>query len=107
MKVSKTLCATAVLSATLAMLCAPGAMAKPSRSVAGTTITIRADRPGAQINKNVYGQFSEHLGAGIYGGIWVGEDFADSQYPRHPKRCGRCIERSACAGGALAGRLFR
>jgi alpha-N-arabinofuranosidase len=74
MKVSKTLCATAVLSATLAMLCAPGAMAKPSRSVAGTTITIRADRPGAQINKNVYGQFSEHLGAGIYGGIWVGED---------------------------------
>ncbi len=40
---------------------------------AGTTITIHADRPGATINKNVYGQFSEHLGSGIYGGIYVGE----------------------------------
>jgi len=39
-----------------------------------TTVTIHADRPGAIINKNVYGQFSEHLGSGIYGGVFVGED---------------------------------
>lgn len=39
-----------------------------------TTLIIRVDRPGATINKNVYGQFSEHLGSGIYGGIYVGED---------------------------------
>lgn len=39
-----------------------------------TTMTIYADRPGAIINKNVYGQFSEHLGSGIYGGIYVGEN---------------------------------
>ena len=39
-----------------------------------TTLTIYADRPGATINKNVYGQFSEHLGSGIYGGIYVGEN---------------------------------
>ncbi len=39
-----------------------------------TAVTIHADRPGAVINKNVYGQFSEHLGSGIYGGIFVGED---------------------------------
>lgn len=26
------------------------------------------------INKNIYGQFSEHLGHCIYGGIWVGEN---------------------------------
>jgi alpha-L-arabinofuranosidase len=38
-----------------------------------TTVTIHVDRPGATINKNVYGQFSEHLGSGIYGGIYVGE----------------------------------
>ena len=25
------------------------------------------------INPNVYGQFAEHLGAGIYEGVWVGE----------------------------------
>jgi alpha-N-arabinofuranosidase len=73
MTVSKTLRASAVLSvALLTMLCAPAALAKPSPSA--TTITIHADKPGAEINKNVYGQFSEHLGAGIYGGIWVGEN---------------------------------
>ena len=38
------------------------------------TVTIRADRPGPKINRNIYGQFAEHLGHGIYGGIWVGED---------------------------------
>lgn len=38
------------------------------------TLTIDADRVGAKINKNIYGQFAEHLGRGIYEGIWVGED---------------------------------
>jgi alpha-N-arabinofuranosidase len=37
------------------------------------TVTIRADQPGPVINPDVYGQFAEHLGAGIYGGVWVGE----------------------------------
>jgi alpha-N-arabinofuranosidase len=36
-------------------------------------LTIRADRPGARIDRNIYGSFSEHLGRGIYEGIWVGE----------------------------------
>jgi alpha-N-arabinofuranosidase len=38
------------------------------------SVTIHADRPGATIDKNIYGQFAEHLGHGIYEGIWVGED---------------------------------
>jgi alpha-N-arabinofuranosidase len=38
------------------------------------TLTLHADQPGAVINRNIYGQFSEHLGHCIYGGIWVGED---------------------------------
>ncbi len=38
------------------------------------TLTLHADQPGPVINKNIYGQFSEHLGHCIYGGIWVGED---------------------------------
>ncbi|WP_440903435.1 alpha-N-arabinofuranosidase [Catenovulum sp. SX2] len=29
---------------------------------------------GVTINKNIYGQFAEHLGHGIYEGIWVGKD---------------------------------
>lgn len=34
---------------------------------------LQADKPGPQISRNIYGQFSEHLGGGIYDGIWVGE----------------------------------
>ena len=34
--------------------------------------TIHADKPGAKINREIYGQFSEHLGSCIYGGLWVG-----------------------------------
>ncbi len=37
------------------------------------SVTIRADQPGPVINPDIYGQFAEHLGAGIYEGIWVGE----------------------------------
>src|SRR5436305_978745 len=37
-------------------------------------VTIAADRPGAVIAPEIYGQFAEHLGSGIYGGIWVGPD---------------------------------
>ncbi len=37
------------------------------------TLTLRADQPGPVINRNIYGQFAEHLGTCIYGGIWVGE----------------------------------
>ncbi|MBL8551599.1 MAG: alpha-N-arabinofuranosidase [Hyphomonadaceae bacterium] len=40
---------------------------------ADVQVTIRADRPGPVINPNVYAQFAEHLGAGIYEGVWVGE----------------------------------
>jgi alpha-N-arabinofuranosidase len=37
------------------------------------SVTIRADQPGSVINPNIYGQFAEHLGAGIYEGVWVGD----------------------------------
>ena len=35
---------------------------------------IQTDRAGAPIDRNVFGQFAEHLGSGIYDGIWVGKD---------------------------------
>ena len=38
------------------------------------TLVVRADKSGPVINRNIYGQFSEHLGHCIYGGIWVGPD---------------------------------
>lgn len=36
-------------------------------------LTIRADQPGAKIDRHIYGQFAEHLGHGIYEGVWVGQ----------------------------------
>ena len=49
-----------------------------SASAENAKATIHADQAGAKINKEIYGQFSEHLGSCIYGGLWVGED---SQIP--------------------------
>jgi alpha-N-arabinofuranosidase len=41
---------------------------------AAATATLRADAPGPVVNPNIYGHFAEHLGRGIYEGIWVGPD---------------------------------
>ena len=38
------------------------------------SIMIDASNLRMKINKNIYGQFSEHLGNCIYGGMWVGEN---------------------------------
>ncbi|ESQ91216.1 alpha-L-arabinofuranosidase [Asticcacaulis sp. AC460] len=40
------------------------------------TVTIDAAKPGAKIDRRIFGQFAEHLGSGIYEGIWVGKDSA-------------------------------
>lgn len=37
-------------------------------------IVVHADEEVSEISRHIYGQFAEHLGRGIYGGIWVGED---------------------------------
>ena len=37
------------------------------------TITVHADQGKEIIPKEIYGQFAEHLGSCIYGGLWVGE----------------------------------
>ena len=38
------------------------------------TATLYADQPQSKINREIYGQFAEHLGSCIYGGLWVGEN---------------------------------
>ena len=38
------------------------------------TITLHTDQSGQIIPKEIYGQFAEHLGTCIYGGLWVGEN---------------------------------
>ena len=37
-------------------------------------VTVDPARPGPTIDRHIFGQFAEHLGSGIYGGIWVGKD---------------------------------
>ncbi len=37
-------------------------------------LTIDASKPGAKIDRNIFGQFAEHLGQGVYEGIWVGKN---------------------------------
>jgi len=46
----------------------------PQVSAQDTTVTVEADQPGATISRQIFGQFAEHLGTGIYGGVWVGPD---------------------------------
>src|ERR1035441_4771789 len=50
--------------------------------VSMSQLTIRADQPGGTINRNIYGQFSEHLGRCIYEGIWDREDSPIAYTPR-------------------------
>src|SRR5579863_5504027 len=35
-------------------------------------LRIDADDAGTRIDRHIFGQFAEHLGRGIYEGIWVG-----------------------------------
>src|SRR5262249_733121 len=37
-------------------------------------LVIQVNQPKGTINRNIYGQFAEHLGRLIYEGLWVGED---------------------------------
>ncbi|HEY4940606.1 MAG TPA: alpha-L-arabinofuranosidase C-terminal domain-containing protein [Rhizomicrobium sp.] len=58
-------------AAVLALAVPASAQTAPS-----VNVTIHADRPGATIDRHIYGQFAEHLGRGLYEGVWVGEHSA-------------------------------
>ena len=66
---------TWLLGAGLAALAPAGLSAQAAAPAATTTpdtVSIRGDQPGPKYDKRLFGQFAEHLGTGIYGGIWVG-----------------------------------
>ena len=62
-----------MLAAVSTMTIAATPVLAQAAETAAATATIHADRPGPVMNRQVFGQFAEHLGHGIYGGIWVGE----------------------------------
>ena len=37
-------------------------------------LSVDVSKAGAKIDRNIFGQFAEHLGHGVYEGIWVGPD---------------------------------
>ena len=55
-----------ILSAALAFAFALPACAQDAK------VTIHANQGTEKIHKEIYGQFAEHLGTCIYGGLWVG-----------------------------------
>ncbi|HYK51647.1 MAG TPA: alpha-L-arabinofuranosidase C-terminal domain-containing protein [Terriglobales bacterium] len=54
-------------------LCALGS-AVPAMSADKVALTINVSTVGDKIDRNIFGQFAEHLGHGVYEGIWVGPD---------------------------------
>ena len=57
-----------IFSLSVAALCCmmPAVAADKAR------VVVDASKGGAKIDRNIFGQFAEHLGSGVYGGIWVG-----------------------------------
>src|ERR1700756_5438119 len=50
------------------------AMAAPVAAAQKVALFIDVSKPGPKLDRNLFGQFAEHLGHGVYEGIWVGPD---------------------------------
>jgi alpha-N-arabinofuranosidase len=50
------------------------ALAAPAVAADKAELSVDVSKPGARIDRNIFGQFAEHLGHGVYDGIWVGPD---------------------------------
>lgn len=71
--IAKTALTTAVrVGVCVLALGAMAAMAAPES--VDVRLTVRTELAGPRIEPEVYGQFAEHLGAGVYGGLWVGPE---------------------------------
>jgi alpha-N-arabinofuranosidase len=46
----------------------------PARAAGQIDVVVDASKTGAKIDRNIFGQFAEHLGHGVYEGVWVGPD---------------------------------
>ena len=55
---------------------APLALTLVAPAATADTVTLSIDPAvaGAKIDRNLFGQFAEHLGHGVYQGVWVGPD---------------------------------
>jgi alpha-N-arabinofuranosidase len=74
-KIWRTIAVTLLLSTATTSL----AQTAPTPEVApgatpDVTATLHADAPGPVYDRRIFTQFAEHLGNGIYGGLWVGKN---------------------------------
>jgi alpha-N-arabinofuranosidase len=46
----------------------------PAAAAESVALVVDASKAGAKIDRQIFGQFAEHLGTGIYEGVWVGPD---------------------------------
>ena len=46
----------------------------PQAAADTVALSVDVSRPGPKIDRNIFGQFAEHLGTGVYEGVWVGPD---------------------------------
>jgi alpha-N-arabinofuranosidase len=61
------------MRAILAIFALIGAiLTAPSAAAQQVSLTVDASKAGPKIDRNIFGQFAEHLGYGVYEGIWVG-----------------------------------
>ena len=51
-------------------------LAAPLMAADKFALSVDTSKAGAKIDRNLFGQFAEHLGHGVYEGIWVGPDSA-------------------------------
>ena len=89
----------------VACLSAPALRRRPTP--AGLGHDRRRPARARRIEPAIYGQFAEHLGRGIYEGIWVGEDSPIPNTRGYRNDVVAALQELARPGRALAGRLLR
>src|SRR3974377_456478 len=66
-------CATPALrSLVFGLLLMSLTVTMPVMAAENVKLSVDASKTGARIDRNLFGQFAEHLGKGVYEGVWVG-----------------------------------
>ena len=67
-----TSCGRRILASGLALMCC--LLMAPLVSAQQIEISVDVSKTGPKIDRNIFGQFAEHLGHGVYEGVWVGPE---------------------------------
>ncbi|HEU4386407.1 MAG TPA: alpha-L-arabinofuranosidase C-terminal domain-containing protein [Blastocatellia bacterium] len=65
-----------LFAGTILLILAPTSIGVTAPEIVQQRVELSVDisKAGARIDRNIFGQFAEHLGHGVYEGIWVGAD---------------------------------